>query len=396
MNLSEMGKSLSPSLTLAFSAKTKEMIKNGVDVINFTVGEPDFDTPEYIKKGAIEAIEQGKTKYTAASGIPELKKAICEKFKTYNNLEYSNENIIISTGAKQSLVNTLMSILNPYDEVIIPSPYWLSYPEMVKIASGTSIIVETSQENDFKIDVALLEEYKTEKTKCLIINNPSNPLGVIYTEEELREIADWAVRNKVYVIADEIYEDLVYEGHHVSIAQFNDEIKNLTITISGFSKSYAMTGWRLGYCAAPVEIVSIMNSLQSHMTSNASSISQYAGLAALTKDDGSKDEMLTHFKRRRGLLKDLIQKIPKIDVIEPKGAFYGFIDISNIKGLKYKEEELKTSFDVANILLDEFKVALIPGIVFGNDNFVRVSYATSDENIKEGFKRIEDMICQLH
>lgn len=395
MYISDKGNNIAPSLTLAISAKAKEMISNGIDLVNFTVGEPDFETPQYIKEGAIKAINEGKTRYTAASGIPELKSAICKKFKDFNNLDYKNENIIVSTGAKQTIVTALMSILNPEDEVIIPSPYWLSYPEMVKIADGTPIIVDADKENNFKITIELLDANYTEKTKCLILNNPSNPLGIVYTEEELKKIASWAVEHKVIVLSDEIYEDLVYEGKHVSIAKFNDDIKDLTITVSGFSKSYAMTGWRLGYCAARPDIIKTMSSFQSHMTSNPSSISQYAGLTALIEDDGSKAEMIKHFIRRRNLVKDLIEKTPLLSVVEPKGAFYAFIDISHIKGQRIGSKEIKDSFDVANILLLDYQVALLPGFVFGNDDYIRVSYATSDEIIERGFERINQFVKDL-
>lgn len=266
---------------------------------------------------------------------------------------------------------------------------------MVKIGDGTPVIVDTNKENDFKITVDLLDANKTDKTKCLILNNPSNPLGIVYTEEELKDLADWAVKNNIIVLSDEIYEDLVYDGKHVSIAKFNDKIKDLTITVSGFSKSYAMTGWRLGYCAAAPDIIKTMSSFQSHMTSNPSSISQYAGLTALVDDDGSKQEMIKHFIRRRDLVKDLIEKTPLISVVEPKGAFYAFIDISDIKGQVFNSKAIETSFDVANILLDDYEVALLPGFVFGNDDYIRVSYATSDEIIERGFERINQFIDDL-
>lgn len=392
MCISKKGKNIAPSLTLAISAKAKAMMAEGADLVNFTVGEPDFDTPEYIKRGAIEAINSGKTKYTAASGIPELKDAICEKFKKFNHLDYKRENIIVSTGAKQTIVTALMSILDPGDEVIIPSPFWLSYPDMVNISDGTPIIVDTSKDNDFKITPELLDANLNKNTKCLILNNPSNPLGTVYTEDELKEIADWAVENNIIVLSDEIYEDLIYDGEAVSIAKFNTEIKDLTITVSGFSKSFAMTGWRLGYCAAKEDIIKTMSSFQSHMTSNPCSISQYAGLTALTEDDGSKEEMFKSFKRRRDLIKDLIEDIDLISVVDPKGAFYAFIDISNVKGLKYNSKTIEGSFDVAEILLSDFEIALVPGLVFGNDDYVRISYATSDENIIKGMKRFKDFI----
>lgn len=396
MELSKKAKSLSPSMTLSISAKAKSMIKNGVDLINFTAGEPDFNTPEYIVKAAIDALNEGKTRYTETSGILPLREAICQKFKDFNNIDYSPENIVVSTGGKQALINALLSIINPEDEVIIPSPFWLSYPEMVKIAGGRSILLETKSENDFKLTIDQLDSCLSDKTKCLILNNPSNPTGTAYDKNELIEIANWAIKNDIIVISDEIYERLNYDMEHISIASLGDKIKDLTITISGFSKSYAMTGWRLGYSAANVEITKLMTKLQSHMTSNASSVTQYAGLAALTKEENEIDNMIKSFKNRRNLVKNEIDNIEDLNMIYPKGAFYAFIDISKLKGRKYKDKTIEDSMGIANILLNDFKVALLPGIVFGTDDYLRISYATDEESILKGMDRIKNFVNTLN
>lgn len=396
MELSKKAKSLSPSMTLSISAKAKSMIKNGIDLINFTAGEPDFNTPDYIVNAAIKALHEGKTRYTETSGILPLREAICEKFKKFNNIEYTPDNIVVSTGGKQALINALLSIINPDDEVIIPSPFWLSYPEMVKIAGGRSILLETKSENDFKLTIDQLNACLGDKTKCLILNNPSNPTGTAYNREELIEIANWAVKNDIIIISDEIYERLNYDTEHVSIASLGEEIKDLTITISGFSKSYAMTGWRLGYSAANVEITKLMTKLQSHMTSNASSVTQYAGLAALVDEHDEIDNMIKAFRNRRNLVKNEIDSIDDLSMVYPKGAFYAFINISKLKGRKYKDKTIEDSMGIANILLNDFKVALLPGVVFGTDDYLRISYATDEESILKGIDRIKNFIKTLN
>ncbi|NMB08132.1 MAG: pyridoxal phosphate-dependent aminotransferase, partial [Tissierellia bacterium] len=286
-NLSEKGLQISPSVTLEITAKAKAMKAEGIDVISFGAGEPDFNTPENIRKEGIRAIEEGLTRYTPASGITELKEAVCKKFKEENHLNYSPSNIVISNGAKHSISNALMAILNPLDEVIIAVPYWVSYPEMVKISGGTPVYVHTKEENDFKFTVSDLDKVLTDKTKAIILNSPSNPTGSIYTKEELTEIANWAVENNIFVISDEIYEKLVYDGEHISIASINEDIKNLTIVINGMSKAYAMTGWRIGYAAANEKIAKVMSNIQSHTTSNPCSISQYASLVGLLGDQSN-------------------------------------------------------------------------------------------------------------
>ena len=308
-NLSEKGLKISSSVTLEITAKAKSMKAKGIDVISFGAGEPDFNTPENIRKEGVRAIEGGLTKYTPASGINELKEAVCKKFKRDNNLEYSIENIVISNGAKHSIYNALMAILNPEEEVIVGIPYWVSYPELIKIAGGKPIFIHTKEENDFKFTVADLEKARTNKTKAIILNSPSNPTGSIYYKEELEKIAKWAVDNNIFVISDEIYEKLIYDGEHVSIASINDDIKDLTIVINGMSKAYAMPGWRIGYLAAHKEIANVISNIQSHTTSNPCSISQYASVAGLTGDQNIVYEMKKEFEKRRNYMVEMINSI---------------------------------------------------------------------------------------
>ncbi len=391
-NLSKKGLDISPSVTLEITAKAKEMRAKGIDVISFGAGEPDFNTPENIRKEAIRAIEEGLTRYTPASGIMELKKAVCDKFKRDNNLEYEPENIVISNGAKHSIFNALMAILNPGDEVIIGVPYWVSYPELVKIAGGNPVYINTVEENEFKFTVKDLERVKTNNTKAIILNSPSNPTGSIYSREELEEIAKWAVENKVFVISDEIYEKLVYDDEHVSIASLNDAIKNLTIVINGMSKAYSMTGWRIGFLAANKEIAKVISNIQSHTTSNPCSISQYASVVGLNEDQSAVEEMRKQFKKRRDYMVEVINSIDGLSCRKPKGAFYIMVNIKELKGKVIKGVKINSSLDLAKVLLDEGKVAVIPGIGFGDDDYFRLSYATSMENIEEGLRRIKIVI----
>ncbi len=392
LNLSKKGLKISPSVTLEITAKAKAMKAQGIDVIGFGAGEPDFNTPENIRKEGIRAIEEGLTRYTPASGIIELKKAICQKLKNENNLNYNTNNIIISSGAKHSIFNALMAIINPGDEVIIGVPYWVSYPELVKISGGTPVFVQTKEENGFKFSISDLEQVLSDKTKALILNSPSNPTGAIYDKEELKTIARWAVENNIFIISDEIYEKLVYDGKHVSIASLNDDIKDLTIVINGMSKAYAMTGWRIGYAAAHEEIIKIMSNIQSHTTSNPCSISQYASVVGLTGDQSSVEKMRKKFEERRNYMTDTINSIDGLSCRKPKGAFYIMVNITQLKGKFIGGVEINSSLDFAKVLLDECKVAVIPGIGFGDDDYIRLSYATSMENIKEGLKRIKDIV----
>lgn len=391
-NLSKKGLEISPSVTLEITAKAKEMKSKGIDVISFGAGEPDFNTPENIRKEGIRAIEEGLTKYTPASGIKELKEAVCAKFKKDNNIEYTPENIIISNGAKHSLFNALMAIINPGDEVIIGVPYWVSYPEIVKIVGGKPVFVYTTEENEFKFTVRDLENIRTSNTKAIILNSPSNPTGSIYSREELEQIADWAVKNNIFVISDEIYEKLVYDGEHISIASLNEDIKDLTIVINGMSKAYSMTGWRIGFMAANKEVAKVISNIQSHTTSNPCSISQYASVEGLNGDQTAVIEMKKQFEKRRNYMVDTINSISGLSCKKPKGAFYIMVNIKKLKGEVIKGVKINGSLDLARVLLEEGKVAVIPGIGFGDDYYIRLSYATSMENIEEGLRRIKSVV----
>ena len=392
-DLSKRGLAIEPSVTLAISAKATALKKAGEDIINFSVGEPDFNTPENIQKAGIEAITTGITKYTPASGTVALKEAVIKKFEIDNNLIYKLSEIIISNGGKHSLFNALMAILNPGDEVMFGIPYWVSYPELVNIAGGTPVMIKTLEENNFKFSSKELEAHRTDKTKAIIINSPSNPTGAVYNKKELEDIADWAVKNNIFVISDELYEKLIYDGEdHISIASLNDDIKSLTILINGVSKAYAMTGWRIGYAAADEKIIKIMSNIQSHTTSNPSSISQYASVEALSGNQESLAVMKVEFNKRRKAMAELINSINGISCTIPKGAFYIMLNYSQLKGERIGDVEINTSMDFANLLLDKCKVAVVPGVAFGDDDYVRLSYATSLENIISALGRVKDLL----
>ena len=387
---------ISPSITLTITAKAKELKDKGIDIISFGAGEPDFDTPINIKNAAIKAIQEGKTKYTAVSGIKELKKAICDKLMTDNNLSYNPDQIIVSTGAKQSLYNTFTCLLNPEDEVLIPVPYWLSYPELVKLASGVPKFVNTKQSNNFKYDIATLKSAITAKSKVLLINSPSNPSGAVYSRSELEELADFAKLYNLAIISDEIYEKLIYNGkEHISIASINDDAYNRTVVINGFSKAYSMTGWRMGYAAGSVEIVKLMTSLQSHSTSNPNTIAQYAALEALSGSQQFVASMVIEFEARKNYMCERISKINNISCVNPDGAFYVMVDISKLIGKSFNNNIISSSLVFSHLLLESSNVAVIPGSAFGLDNFIRLSYATSMDNIKRGLDIITIFINNI-
>jgi aspartate aminotransferase len=392
LNLSKKALGISPSLTLEITAKAQELKRQGVDIIGFGAGEPDYDTPENISNEAIKAIKAGHTRYTAASGIPELKDAICKKLKEDNDLDYSPKNILVSNGAKHSLFNAFAAILNPGDEVIIPNPFWVSYPEFVKLSDGVPVYVETKESNGFKYDIEDIKNAITPKTKALLLNSPSNPTGAVYDEEDLRKIAEIAVEKGIFVISDEIYEKLIYEGKHISIASFNEEIKKLTIVINGMSKAYAMTGWRIGYAAAHEDIVKVMTNIQSHSTSNPNSIAQYASVEALNGTKEEIEKMRESFESRRDYMVERINAIEGLSCIKPKGAFYIMANISKLKGKTIEGVEIKDSLDIASLFLEKANVAIVPGIAFGTDDFIRLSYATSMDNIEKGLDRIENIL----
>ncbi|NLC43272.1 MAG: pyridoxal phosphate-dependent aminotransferase [Clostridiales bacterium] len=396
MMLSKKNQNIAESLTLAIDAKSKKMSAEGHDVIGFGAGEPDFPTPDYILKAAKEALDIGLTRYTPSSGTLQLREAICRKLERDNRLHYTPDAIIVSNGAKHSLFNAFQAILNPGDEVIIPKPYWLSYPELVKMADGVSVFIDTKEENSFKPTIDELKKALTPKTKALVLNNPCNPNGCVYDRAELVAIADLAVENGFFIISDEIYEELVYDGmKHISIASINEEVKALTLTINGMSKAYAMTGWRIGYCAGPKEIISIMGNIQSHSTSNPNSIAQYASMIAI---DGPKEElekMVEEFDRRRLYMAKRINEIPGLSCGLPKGAFYIMMNIKRAIGKKHGNTMIDGSLTFADALLDTQKVTVVPGIAFGADNFVRLSYAISKEQIEKGLDRIEQFMKEL-
>ena len=393
MDLSHRIASISESLTLAISSKAKAMKAKGIDVIDFGVGEPDFDTPQHIKQAGIDAINQGFTKYTPAAGTPELRQAVADKLKRDNDLDYPPAQIIVSCGAKHSLFNVILALCQEGDEVIIPAPYWVSYPEMVKAAGAKNVFLPTDESTQFKITPQQLDNVITPDSKVLILNSPSNPTGSVYTPDELQALAELILDTDMYIISDEIYEALVYDGTvHKSIASFSPEISERTIVVNGFSKSYAMTGWRLGYAAGPKEIIDAAIQLQSHSTSNACSIAQKAGVAALNGDQGFIRAMVAEFDKRRKRMVEALNAMPGITCVEPKGAFYALPNISEWFGEEIHGRKISNSMDFATVCLEEGKIAIVPGSGFGDDRFVRFSYATSIENIEEGMRRMEEAL----
>ncbi len=382
MKLAKRVSDIGESVTLGITSKAKSMVREGIDVVSFAAGEPDFDTPDFIKQAAIKAISEGFTKYTPSSGMMELREAIARKFKRDNNLNYSTAEIVVSNGAKHSLYNIFQAICQKGDEVLIPAPYWLSYPAMVSLAEAKSVFINTSLKNNFKVTERDLTDNITDKTRCLILNSPSNPTGSLYSLDELKVIARLAVKHKFFVMSDEIYEKLVYDNKpFVSIGSLGKDIFDQTITVNGVSKSYSMTGWRIGYAAGPIEIMKAIANMQSHTTSNPCSISQKATLAGLEGDQKFILKMREEFQGRRDLMVSRINKMKNISCIKPEGAFYVFCDISKFN---------LGSAKIANRLLEEAKVAVIPGEPFGADSFIRLSFATSVGVINKGLDRIEE------
>ena len=396
LELSKKAAAVKPSSTLAITAKAKELKAQGKDVVGFGAGEPDFDTPDNICDEAINAINSGFTKYTPASGINELKEAISKKFKSFNNLDYAPEQIVISNGGKHSLTNIFTALLNPGDEVIIPAPFWLSYPEIVKLAGGVPVIVTTTKEQNFKLTAEALEAAVTDKTKALVLNTPNNPTGMLYTEEELRAIAKVAVEKDFYVVADEMYENLTYgDQKHVSIASFGKDIYDRTITCSGLAKSYAMTGWRIGYTGSPLAIAKMMGSVQSHQTSNPNSIAQKAAVEALNGPQDSVEAMHAEFDKRRKYMFERVSNMPLLSTIEPMGAFYVFVDASQVIGKSYKGTKVESVAQMADILINDYSTAIVPCADFGFADYFRLSYAISIEQIEKGLNRIEEFLKSL-
>jgi len=393
--LSNRLSSLSPSETFAMAQKSNELKSKGVDVINMSVGEPDFLTPDHIKDAAKNAIEENFSFYSPVAGFADLKIAICDKLKKENNIEYKPAQIVVSSGAKQSICNAILSIIDKGDEVIIPSPYWVSYPEMVKLAEGKSVFIYAGIEQNFKISPKQLEESISPRTKAFILCSPSNPTGSVYTKDELKALEEVLVKHSdIFIIADEIYEHINYIGQHESIAQFAS-IRDRVIIVNGVSKGYAMTGWRIGWIAAPEWVASACNLLQGQYTSGASSISQRAALAAYTGDQSCVKEMRVAFERRRNLIVKLLSEIPGLNINNPMGAFYIFPECKNYLGKIFKGKLIETSTDLAMFILDEAHVAVVGGDAFGAPGCIRLSYATSDENIKKAVARIKDALANL-
>lgn len=387
---------ISPSLTLAISAKAKAMKQAGEPVVSFGVGEPDFNTPEHIIAAAKAALDAGHTKYTPSSGLIPLRKAICEKFKKDNGLDYEPSQIIVSNGAKHSIFNACYALLDEGDEVIIPEPYWLTYPEVVKVCGGVPKYLTCKKENKYKFSAAELKAAITPKTKMLIFNSPSNPTGAVYSEAEVRAIAAVCEEAGIFVLSDEIYEKLCYNGvKPFSIAAVSEKMKDLTITVNGVSKSYAMTGWRIGYLAAPKDVAKAIDSFQSHATSNASSISQYATIEALKAPEAEIAAMVEVFDKRREKLLALIKEIDGVCAIEPDGAFYVMLVVGGLYGKSYQGKPITNSIEFADVLLEAEKVATVPGVSFGADDCVRLSYALGEADMEEGLARIKRFVAAL-
>ncbi len=394
--LSNRARSLKPSPTLAINAKAKSMQAQGIHVISFGAGEPDFDTPQNIKQAAKKAIDDGFTKYTPVGGTDDLKDAIIKKFQRDSSLTYKRSEVIVSCGGKHSFYNLAQAIFDQGDEVIIPAPYWVSYPPIVALANATPVIVETAEKNGFKITPEDLKKLVTPKTKALIINSPSNPTGSAYTKKELEAIAEIAISKKFFAISDEIYEKIVYDGFQfTSIASLGEEIRKKTIIVHGVAKTYAMTGWRIGYTAGPEEIISAMNNIQSQSTSNPTSIAQKASVEALIGSQDDVGKMVSAFGQRRNYIVDHLNKIPGVSCYRPVGAFYVFPNFSSYYGKSYQGKKIENSTMLADYFLDVAKVAVVPGVEFGADPFERLSYATSMEDIKEGVNRIEEALKKL-
>lgn len=395
MNISKRAQAVPPSATLAVSARAQELKAQGMDVIGFGAGAPDFDTPDYIKEAAVDALKAGKTKYTAAAGIIELRTAIAEKLAKENNLKYTPDQIIVNIGGKHSVYEAMQAILDPGDEIILPTPYWVTYPEAIKLADATPKIVQTEKDNGYKITPSQLKDAITEKTTLLLINSPNNPGGFTYTPDELKAIARVLKGTNVCVISDEIYEKLIYgDTKFISFASISDDAFNRTLTLNGFSKAFSMTGWRLGYTAGPLDVIKAMGRLQSHMTSNPVTFGQYAAIAALGPPaEEAIENMRIEFERRGKYMTERLNSIKGVECLESTGAFYSFPDVSGHYGRTINNVAINGSMDFAKALLEQANVALVPGLPFGCDNNVRLSFACSLEQITEGLDRLEKWLA---
>jgi len=396
MIVSKRAHRILPSPTLALSAQAKKMKSEGLDVISFAAGEPDHDTPQSIKNAAVLAIENGQTRYTPARGTLALREIICKKFKRDNNLEYKPSQIVVSNGAKHSLSNLFLAILNDGDEVIIPAPYWVSYPQMVALAGGEPVFVTTEEANGFKLTPQALQKAITPKTKALLINSPNNPTGAVYSEEELRQLAQVAIDHELLLVSDEIYEPLVFSGpKHFSVAQVSEKVKERTVVINGVSKTYAMTGWRIGYLAASHEIAEAISNIQSQMTSNPCSISQAAALEAIGGLQDTVEQTVRVFDERRQYICKRLREMPQVELAEPQGAFYAFPSIKHYLGRYYRNEKIKNTLELSRLLLENALIAAVAGEAFGNDECLRFSYATSMDKIEEGMDRLAAFLSEV-
>lgn len=394
--LSERMKKMKPSATVELTARVEELRRQGVEIISFNVGEPDFDTPKNIRNAAKQAIDEGFTRYTAVPGIFQLRNAICKKFKNDNNVDYTEDQIVVSTGAKQALTNALLALVSEGDEVIIPTPCWVSYIDMVTLAGGKSVLLETKESEGFQLNIEALKKAITDKTKAIIINTPNNPTGVTYDYSRLKALGELAIEKDFYIISDEVYEKLVYDrAEHICIASISDAIKERTVVVNGLSKAYAMTGWRLGFSAASKEITRAMNTIQGHVTSAANSITQKAAVEALTGDQGSVECMRVSFDERRKYIVEKLNSMKDISCMNSTGAFYVMPNVSKFYGKKYNGTEIKDSFDLCNYLLEEANIAIVPGAAFEAPDNVRISYSNSIENIIEGMDRMEKALMKL-
>jgi len=397
--LADRLKTLAPSSTLAVQAKAKELRAKGIDVISFGAGEPDFDTPQRIKDAAIEAMRRGQTKYTEVGGIPELRAAVCAKLKRDNGLAYDPPEILVSVGAKHTLFNLVVALINPGDEVLVPAPYWVSYPEQVRMVGGVAVDVETSEASGFDLDPDRLRAAVTPRTKLIVLNSPNNPTGAVFSPAALQAVARLAIERNLWIVSDECYEALTFEGRHVSVASLSPEVKARTIVVNTCSKAYAMTGWRIGYAAGDRTLIKGMTDVQSQVTSNPSSVAQWAAVEALTGPQDEVAKMAGEFDRRRRLIVAGLNALPGVRCVMPKGAFYAFANVSGLFGRTWQRPDgavtLKSSVDVTGFLLEEARVAVVPGKDFGSDAHVRLSYATSDALISEGLARMGAALARI-
>lgn len=391
--LSNRLNSITPSYTIGISSKVSEMRNKGINIINLSIGEPDFNVPKQAKQYGINSLNEDCTKYELVPGLKILREEICKKLSSDNNCSYSIDEIVLSSGAKHSITNTLLAVTNPGDEVILPKPYWVSYPEMINLVNATPVFIDTKKENNFKLTGEELKQQITDKTKLIIINNPSNPTGTVYSKEELIEIVNICIENNIYILADEIYEKVCYNNNFVSIASLSEEAKNITITINGFSKSAAMTGLRLGYSASNKTIAKAISTIQGHLVSHPSLTTQYIGYGALKDCSKDIDHMVSVYKSRRDLVTSKLDSIPYLDYVYPDGAFYAFIDLSQLSGIFNYEKSLSIEF--CDELLSKYQVAAVPGIAFGMDEYIRISYACSEESFLEGLDRIHKLILDI-